>query len=192
MFIEIMGNKVGWLTLYAGIAGGADAILLPEFPYDPVAVAELIDERNKEGHAFTIIAIAEGAMTKTESKLTRGERVAYRGGEASSTKALAAYIEAKCDVETRVVVPGHIQRGGNPSAYDRVLSSEMGSFAGRLALEGKFGTSVAMKDNKISYNKLSDIAGKTKYISNNHQMINIARSLGISIGDGKKYKLEEI
>jgi len=192
MFIELMGNKVGWLTLYAGIAGGADAILLPEFPYDPEEVAELIEERNREGHAFSIIAIAEGAMTKAESKLKKDERLAYRGNEATSTKALAAYIEKKCNVETRIVVPGHLQRGGNPSAYDRLLSSEMGSFAGRLALEGKYGTSVAIKDNKITYNKLSDIAGKTKYISTDHQMINIARAMGISLGDGKKYKLEEI
>lgn len=192
MLIEIMGNKVGWLTLYSGIAGGADAILIPELPYDPEEVAALIEQRTKDGHAFSIIAIAEGAMTKAESKLKKAERFAYRGNEATSTKALAAYIEKKCNVETRVVVPGHLQRGGNPSAYDRLLSSEMGSFAGRLALEGKYGTTVAIKDNNITYNKLTDIAGKSKSISPDHQMINIARAMGISLGDGKKYKIEEI
>ncbi len=188
MFIELMGNKVGWLTLYSGIAGGADAILLPEFPYEPSEVAKLVEKRNEEGHAFTIIAIAEGAMTKQESKLKKVERLAFRGGDVTSTKALASFIEQKCEVDTRVVVPGHIQRGGNPSAYDRLLSSEMGSFAGRLAREGKFGTTVAMKDNKMTFNYLADIAGKTKFISKDHQMINIARAMGISLGDGKKYK----
>lgn len=189
MLVEIMGNKVGWLTLYSGIAGGADAILLPEFPYDPNEVTKIVNKRNSEGHAFTIIAIAEGAMTKAESKMKKSERIAYRGGDSSSTKALAAYIEDQCNVETRVVVPGHLQRGGNPSAYDRLLSSEMGSYAGRLVYEKKFGTTVAIKDNKISYNKLSDIAGKLKFIPEQHQMVNIARGIGIGIGDGKSYKL---
>lgn len=190
MFVELMGNKVGWLTLYAGIAGGADVILLPEFPYDPASVAASIKIRAEEGHAFNIIAIAEGAMSKAESKMKKSERIAYRGGEISSTKALASYIEQSCGVETRIVVPGHLQRGGNPSAYDRLLSSEMGSFAGRLVLEKKYGTTVAIKDNNITYNKLKDVAGTLKYIKENNQMVNIARGLGIDIGDGKKYRLK--
>jgi 6-phosphofructokinase 1 len=183
MFVELMGNKVGWLTLYAGIAGGADVILLPEFPYDPEIIAEVITKRQEEGHAFNIIAIAEGAMSIEDSKMKKSERIAMRGGESSSTKSLAAYIENRCGVETRIVVPGHLQRGGNPSAYDRILSSEMGSFAGHLVLEKKFGTTVAINDNKVTFNKLSDVAGTLKYIPEHNQMVNIARSMGIVLGD---------
>ncbi|MCH3916618.1 MAG: 6-phosphofructokinase [Spirochaetia bacterium] len=189
MLIELMGNKVGWLTLYAGIAGGADIILLPEFPYEPEEVAKAVNRRIAKGSAFNIIAIAEGAMTKAESQMKKGERLASRRGELTSTKFLAQYISENCGVETRIVVPGHLQRGGNPSAYDRLLSSEMGSYAGRLAMEGKFGTTIAIKDDKITYNLLSDIAGKTKYIPTDHQMVNIARGIGISIGDGKGFRL---
>jgi 6-phosphofructokinase 1 len=189
MFVELMGNKVGWLTLYAGIAGGADVVLLPEFPYDPKTIAKVIKQREKEGHAFNIIAIAEGAKSIEESKMKKSERIAYRGGQSTSTTALANYIHKKCGVETRIVVPGHLQRGGNPSAYDRLLSSEMGSFAGRLFLEKKFGTTVAIKDNKVTYNKLSDVAGTLKYIPEDNQMINIARGMGIVLGDGKKYQV---
>lgn len=182
MLIELMGNKVGWLTMYSGIAGGADVILLPEFPYDPEIVANSVSKRIANGSAFNIIAIAEGAKTKAESSMKKSERIASRRGELTSTKFLADYIGDRCGVETRIVVPGHLQRGGNPSAYDRLLSSEMGCFAGRLAQEGKFGTTVAIKDDKITYNLLSDIAGKTKYIPKGHQMVNIAKNLGISLG----------
>lgn len=189
MFVELMGNKVGWLTLYAGIAGGADVILLPEFPYDPKSIAKVITKREKEGHAFNIIAIAEGAKSINESKMKKSERIAKRGGQSTSTAALAKYINKKCGVETRIVVPGHLQRGGNPSAYDRLLSSEMGSFAGRLFLEKKFGTTVAIKDNKVTYNLLSDVAGTLKYIPENNQMVNIARGMGIVLGDNKEYQV---
>ncbi len=188
MVVEIMGNKVGWLTLYAGIAGGADIILLPEIPFDPDAVCETVEKRNAKGKDFTIIAIAEGAMSQKEAAMKKAERLEYRNGAATATSALAAYIQEKAGVETRTVVPGHIQRGGSPSPYDRLISTELGSFAGKLVQEGNFGTTVAVVNNQITYNWLSDVAGKTKFVPEDHQMINVARSIGITFGDGKKFK----
>ncbi|MDY4066093.1 ATP-dependent 6-phosphofructokinase [Bullifex sp.] len=188
MLIEIMGNKVGWLTLYAGIAGGADIILIPEIPYDPDEVCNMVTKRYESGKAFTIIAIAEGAMSKKEAAMKKAERLEYRNGEATATNRLARYIQENAGVETRTVIPGHIQRGGNPSPYDRLLSTELGSFAGKLVQEGNFGKTVAIINNQITYNRLSDVAGKTKYVDEDNQMIKIGRSIGISFGDGKKFK----
>lgn len=188
MLIEIMGNKVGWLTLYAGIAGGADIILIPEIPYDPDEVCNMVTKRYESGKAFTIIAIAEGAMSKKEAAMKKTERLEYRNGEATATNRLAKYIQEKAGVETRTVIPGHIQRGGSPSPYDRLLSTELGSFAGKLVQEGNFGKTVAIINNQITYNRLSDVAGKTKYVDEDNQMIKIGRSIGISFGDGKKFK----
>ena len=188
MLIEIMGNKVGWLTLYSGIAGGADIILIPEIPYDPDEVCNMVTKRYESGKAFTIIAIAEGAMSKKEAAMKKAERLEYRNGEATATNRLARYIQENAGVETRTVIPGHIQRGGNPSHYDRLLSTELGSFAGKLVQEGNFGKTVAIINNQITYNRLSDVAGKTKYVDEDNQMIKIGRSIGISFGDGKKFK----
>lgn len=185
MLIEIMGNKVGWLTLYSGIAGGADIILLPEIPYNPEEVVKTVKKRLKNGSDFTIIAIAEGAMSLEESKMKKKELAEYRGGKPTGTELLARYIEENADVETRVVVPGHLQRGGAPSPYDRLLSTEMGSFAGRLVKQGIYGVTVALKGNEISYNALADIAGKMKFVPVGDQRIQVARSIGISFGDGK-------
>ena len=188
MLVEIMGNKVGWLTLYSGIAGGADIILIPEIPYDPDEVCNMVTKRYESGKAFTIIAIAEGAMSKKEANMKKAERLEYRNGEATATNRLAKYIQENAGVETRTVVPGHIQRGGNPSPYDRLLSTELGSFAGKLVQEGNFGKTVAIINNQITYNRLADVAGKTKYVDADNQMIKIGKSIGISFGDGKKFK----
>lgn len=188
MLIELMGNKVGWLTLYAGIAGGADIILLPEIPYNPDEVVAEVKARLNKGKAFNIIAIAEGAMNQNEAKMKKAERLASRGGAPTSTQRLAAYIQDKAQVETRCVIPGHLQRGGNPSPYDRLLSTEMGSFAGKLVQDGNFGTTVAFVNNHITYNALADIAGKTKFVPKDDQMIEVARSIGITFGDGRRFK----
>ena len=188
MVIEIMGNKVGWLTLYSGIAGGADIILIPEIPFDPDEVCKTVAKRYKNGKDFTIIAIAEGAMTKAEAEMKKADRLAARGSDTTATNAIARYIQEQVGVETRTVVIGHLQRGGSPSPYDRLISTELGSFAGKLVQEGNFGTTVAVQNNAITYNWLSDVAGKTKYVSEDNQMVNVARSIGISFGDGKKFK----
>ncbi len=188
MLVEIMGNKVGWLTLYSGIAGGADIILIPEIPFSPDEVVKTVAKRYKNGKDFTIIAIAEGALSKEEAEMKKAERLEKRGGAATATSWLAKYIQENAGVETRTVVIGHLQRGGSPSPYDRLISTELGSFAGKLVQEGNFGTTVAVQNNTITYNWLSDVAGKTKYVPQDNQMVNVARSIGISFGDGKKFK----
>ncbi len=189
ILVELMGNKVGWLTLYAGIAGGADVILIPEIPFDTGKVIQAVADRAKSGKDFSIIAIAEGAMDVEEADLKKKVRMSKRAeqGYVTVTNKLAKAIAEGAGVETRVLVPGYLQRGGNPTPYDRLLSTELGCFAGRLAKSGTFGVTVAMKNNAVSYNLLSDIAGKTKFVPTDHQMIEAARSIGISFGDGKKY-----
>ena len=185
IIVEIMGNKVGWLTLYAGIGGGADLILLPEIPFSTEIVCKKVLERAEAGKAFSIIAIAEGAIEKSEEKLKKKEREALRRerGEVTLTNRLAREINEKTGVETRTMVPGHIQRGGSPSAYDRVISTQVGAYAGYLCKEGKFGTTVALVGDKITHNKLADIAGKTKWVPVDHPLILAGKSIGISFGD---------
>ncbi len=182
MLVEIMGNKAGWLTLYAGLAGGADVILLPEIPFSVDKVAKAIERRADAGKAFSIIAIAEGAMTVEESKMKKKERAEKRGDRTTITQWLADAVAEKAQVETRVVVPGHIQRGGSPSAYDRVLSTEFGSYAGKLVQEEKYGVTVAMVKGKVTYNALADIAGKAKLVPPDCQEVRTAESIGVCLG----------
>ncbi len=185
MVVELMGNKTGWLTLYAGMAGGADIILLPEIPFDMAKVAKAVKRRADNGKAFSIIAVAEGAMTEDEAKMKRKERLRKRTEDGFKTISdkIAAYVEDKTGCETRVVIPGHLQRGGNPSAYDRVLSTQFGAYAARLIKEKKYGVTVAMVKGVITENKLTDIAGKAKLVSPDDQMIQVAKDMGISFGD---------
>ncbi len=187
MVIELMGNKVGWLTLYAGIAGGADVIILPELPYDIDKVVDAVAGRAKAGKDFSIIAVSEGAMDKDEAEMKKKARAAKRveEGFTNISTRIARDITAKSGIECRTLVPGHLQRGGNPSPYDRLLSTELGCYAGRLAKQGTFGTTVAMKDGEITYNLLSDVAGKTKWVPTDHHLITTARSVGISFAEAK-------
>jgi phosphofructokinase-like protein len=185
MVVELMGNKSGWLTLYAGIAGGADVILLPEIPFDIKKVANAVQKRAENGKAFSIIAVAEGAMDKEEAKLKRKERVRLRAeaGYQNVSQKIAPLIEEMTGCETRVVIPGHTQRGGNPSAYDRVLSTRFGAYAARLIKDEHYGVTVALKGNIVTENKLSDIAGKSKLVSPDDQMIQVAKDMGVCFGD---------
>ncbi len=185
MFVEIMGNKVGWLTLGAGIAGGADMIILPEIPFTLEAVAKGLKRRLDAGKSFNIVAIAEGAVLKSEADMKRKDRTFSRKerGEATVTNHLAQWVGENLGVETRVIVPGHIQRGGNPSAYDRLLSTRLGSYAAKLCKEGKFGVTAAIINDRITYNALPDIAGKAKSVPKNSQVIEAARDIGICFGD---------
>ena len=138
MVVEIMGNKAGWLTLYSGVAGGADAILIPEIPYKIEKVAKVVESRAKSNKGFTIIAVAEGAMTPEEAKMGKKEREAKRAAEHFSSSAyVAQQLRDLVGVEARAVVPGHIQRGGTPSARDRVMASRMGYHAVKTLADGK-------------------------------------------------------
>ncbi len=185
MVIEIMGNKAGWLTLYSGLAGGADVLLLPEIPYDLNKVAESVEKRANSKKAFSIIAVAEGAMDKKEAKMKRKEREAYRAenGFSNISTRLAKDLSALLGVEARAVIPGHMQRGGSPSAYDRVLSTQFGVHAAELIRDKTYGYTVALSGNQVIHNKLSDIAGIPKLVPEDDQMIDLARHMGITFGD---------
>ena len=184
MVIEIMGNKAGWLTLYSGVAGGADVILIPEIPYNINKVAEVVKRRAESNKGFTIIAVAEGAMDKEEAKLKKKEREAKRAASHFSSSAyVAQLLRDEVGVEARNVVPGHIQRGGTPSAYDRILSTEFGVHAAELIRDGIFGVTVALKGNSVHHNLLAEVAGVAKPVPPDHQMIVTAKNIGICFGD---------
>ena len=189
MVIEIMGNKAGWLTLYSGIAGGADIILLPEIPYDIDAVADAVLKRAQSGKNFSIIAVAEGAMTIQEAAMKKKERAAYRAenGFSGIANRIAKELEAKVGVEARAVIPGHMQRGGSPSAYDRMLSTNFGVHAAQLIAQENYGQAVAMLGSTVGHNPLKDVAGKTKFVPQDAQAVKAALNMGVSFGTpGKK------
>ena len=185
MLVEVMGNKVGWLTLYAGLAGGANIILIPEIPYDEDAVVAVLEKRRKAGARYSIVAVAEGALSKEEASLKKKDRLTLRAarGDTTVTQRLARNIEARTGVETRTQVIGYLQRGGSPNPYDRALCTLMGSYAGELAEKKKFGVTVAVSGGKVTYNSLADIAGKTKSVPPSHQMVRAAKAIGVSFGE---------
>jgi len=186
MVIEIMGNKAGWLTLFAGVAGGSDIILLPEIPYSLDALEAAVEERaTKKKRSFAIIAVAEGAMTVEEAALKSRKRQEIRAQEQymSISYRIADQMQQRTGYESRVVVPGHIQRGGSPSPYDRVLATKFGAHAARLIKDGVYGVTVAQKGDLITHNALADVAGKPKLVPIGDQMIETARNVGISFGD---------
>ena len=185
MVIEIMGNKAGWLTLYSGIAGGADIIIIPEIPYDVESICDAVEKRTKSGKTFSIVAVAEGAFDKEEAKLKKKERAKRRqeSGIVTATSRIAAEVQQETGIEARVCVPGHMLRGGSPSAYDRVLATKFGVRAASLIKSEKYGYTVAMRDGRITENKLEDIAGKTKFVTPEHQLVITARELGVSFGE---------
>ncbi len=188
MVIEIMGNKAGWLTLYSGIAGGADIILLPEIPYDIDAVADAVLKRAQSGKNFSIIAVAEGAMTIQEAAMKKKERAAYRAenGFSGIANRIAKELEAKVGVEARAVIPGHMQRGGSPSAYDRMLSTNFGVHAAQLIAQENYGQAVAMLGSTVGHNPLREVAGKTKFVPQDAQAVKAALNMGVSFGTPSK------
>ena len=179
--VELMGHKTGWLTLHAGIAGGADIILIPEIPYSIEAISQAIAKRTASGKRFTIIAAAEGAISKEEAAMSKKELKLLRKQEnyASTAYRIGAAIEEKTGQEVRVTVPGHVQRGGQPVAYDRVLATRLGVMAAELILNHEYGYMVGVKDNKIVKISLCDVAGKTKMVDPGNELITQARQLGI-------------
>jgi len=185
MIIELMGHKAGWLNLYAGVAGGADIILIPEIPFEHNKIIEAVEKRTVSGKNFSIVAIAEGAISKKESAMSGKEIEDYRkeSGYFSVAHRVADRIQTKTGFETRVVSPGHVVRGGSPSAYDRILSTRFGVHAAELIKDKKFGRTVALENNQISSNKLSEVAGKLKLVPQDCEMVEDARRLGISFGD---------
>lgn len=183
--VEIMGHKVGWLALYAGVASGADIILLPEVPYDLENIISAIEQRKKQGKGFTILAVAEGAISKEDAALSKKDykKKKEKSPYPSISYELAAQIAERTGTEARVTVPGHTQRGGSPNSYDRVLSTRLGSAAAQAIIDGDFGNMIAMVNGNTKRIPLGKVAGILKYVDPECQMIAEAKRIGISFGD---------
>ena len=185
MIVEVMGREAGWIALYSGLAGGADVILIPEIPFTYTDVCRKIHERQAQGRDFSIVVVAEGAspIGEVESVVEKGDvrfglprywGIGYKVMEGIATC---------CELETRVVVLGHLQRGGSPNSFDRVLASRYGCAAVDLIAQGKFGRMVCLKGEKISSVPLKTATEGNKLVDPKGEIIQVARDLGISFGD---------
>lgn len=184
--VEVMGHKVGWLTLHAGMAGGADIILIPEIPYDMDIVVEALKKRAKQGKRFSILAVAEGAISKEDAALSKRElKEKKKNGVVYPSVAyeIGAQITERTGQEVRVTVPGHTQRGGEPCPYDRVLSTRLGAAAADMIRNKHYGYMVSVKGNEISETPLEEVAGKLKTVDPDSEIIQQAKLVGISFGD---------
>ncbi len=183
--VELMGRDAGWLTLNAGIASGADIILIPEIPYTIEAVAAAVEQRYRHGKHFSIIAVAEGAVSATDAVLSEEERRKVKEQSKHSTISyrIASELEALTGQETRVTVPGHYQRGGPPCPYDRVLATQFGTAAAMLIREKRYGLMVGVQKGEIVSVPLEDAASRTKFLPVDHPLIQTARDVEIYFGD---------
>ena len=183
--VELMGRDAGWLTLNAGIASGADIILIPEIPYNIEKIAQAIEARRRQGRNFTIIAVAEGAVSDTDAVLSEEERRRVKEQSRHSTISyrIASELEELTGQETRVTVPGHYQRGGPPCPYDRVLATQFGTAAARLIMDKQYSTMVGIQEGRIVSVPLADAASRTKFLPTDHPLIQTARDVGIRFGD---------
>lgn len=183
--VEIMGHKAGWLTLHSGIAGGADVILLPEIPYDIDEITKTLKQRVKDGKRFSILAVAEGAISREEAKMSKKEFKTARAAMQfpSISYRLAQEIGEKTGQEIRVTVPGHFQRGGSPCPYDRLLATRFGVAAANLIAQKNYGNMVALQNGIILPVPLREVAGKLKGVPVDSDLIGTARSIGISFGN---------
>ncbi len=206
--VEIMGHRAGWLALGAGIAGGADVILIPELPYDPASIAESIRERSRKGRPFSIVAVAEGAISKQDlaalndaklkkkaikEKAKANPKLAKQMDDteadaaeliwAGRTLRLAQQLEKLTGLEARLTILGHLQRGGTPSAADRILATRLGTAAADLIAKKQYGVLVASHGEGTRAVKIEDCAGKVKTVPPDHPMILSARRVGTNFGD---------
>ena len=205
IIVEIMGHNTGWLALGAGVSGGADVILIPEIPYDIEVVAESILRRERAGKHFSIVAVAEGAISKEASqkinilekrkekarededsekaKKIKSELKSYKSKVIGDTVQLAHELEQLTRVESRLTILGHLQRGGIPSAYDRLLATRLGTACTRFIEEGTFGVMVASQAEGVVAIPLEEIVGKRKTVPLDHAWIRSARAVGTCMGD---------
>jgi 6-phosphofructokinase 1 len=184
--VEVMGHRVGWLALGAGIAGGADIILIPEIPYDTGLLAEAVLKRSRGGKRFSIVAVAEGAISKEDvakGKDKKPESTKKKTRLTSNTMRLSRELEELTGLEARVTILGHLQRGGAPSAADRILATRLGTACTELIKKGKYGVMVAAKGDGTEPVLLEDVAGKVKYVPVDHPLVESARRVGTSFGD---------
>lgn len=183
--VELMGHKTGWLTLHAGIAGNADIILIPEIPYDINKIKKAIEKKTENGKKYIIIAVAEGIISKEESKLTKKELKEKRKkeGYVSAAYRLEAELNEVINREVRITVPGHVQRGGSPCAYDRLFTSIIGAKCAELILNKEYGRMVSVINNQITSVPLSKVVEKTKMVEKDEELVRQAKLLGICLGD---------
>jgi 6-phosphofructokinase 1 len=199
---EIMGHRAGWLTLGAGIAGGADVILIPEIPYDVEKVAAAIRRRSRSGTNFSIVAVAEGAMSKHDAvafaaaerrrkaatteldrEHVKAELTALDARHQGNTMRLAKQLEELTHLEARVTILGYVQRGGTPSVADRLLATRLGTACAGFIHEGVFGVMVAARGNGVKAVPIGEVAGRLKTVPARHQWIEAARRVGTCLGD---------
>jgi ATP-dependent phosphofructokinase / diphosphate-dependent phosphofructokinase len=184
MVVEVMGRYTGWIALYSGVAGGADAILIPEIPFDIDHVAARLKERDRLGAKFSIVVVAEGAFPRggTWSLVERARegRVERLGGIGAQVCEALADATGK---ETRSVVLGHLQRGGAPTSFDRILATRFGGKAVELVRSGHFGRMVAFAPPDITSRPLEEVVGRTRTIPLDFDLLTTARHLGIAFGD---------
>jgi 6-phosphofructokinase 1 len=184
MVVEVMGRYAGWIALYAGVAGGADAILIPEIPFELDRVATRLIERDNWGAHFSIVVVAEGAFPKggSHALLERAHDgyVERLGGIGARVCEGLSTLTGK---ETRSVVLGHLQRGGAPTSFDRVLATRFGAKAVQLVMSGQFGHMVAFDPPDIIARRLEDIVGKTKTVPMDNDLLLAAKALGVTFGD---------
>jgi len=200
--VEIMGHNAGWLALGAGIAGGADVILIPEIPYDVNKVADSILERSRGGRGFSIVAVSEGAMAKEdaeaidavrqkiqtaehkqERRAAEAELATLQAAQVDHTVRLARQLEALTRLESRVTILGYLQRGGAPSSADRLLATRLGTTAAQLVNEGVFGVMVASRGDGCVPVPLEQVAGNLKKVPLDHPWITSAQQIGTNMGD---------
>lgn len=185
MILEVMGRYAGWIALESGIAGGADMILIPEIPYDIREVAAKALERKNNGKNFSIVVVAEGAKPKdgemVVSHIVKDSPDPIRLGGIGQK--IAGELEQLTGMDTRVTVLGHLQRGGRPNAYDRILSTRYGVAAAELIREGKFGMMVGLRGNEIVPVSLEDAVGKLKTVNPKGELVRFAKSIGVEFGD---------
>jgi 6-phosphofructokinase 1 len=186
MIIEVMGRKAGWIALYSGIAGGGDIILLPEIPYRLERIVQKVQERSRKGRRFSIIVVAEGAMPEGGEavirRLVKDSTEPVRLGGVGFV--LGEQIEQRTGLETRAGVMGHLQRGGSPSASDRILATRLGTQTVELLVKGEFGRMVGVRCGELVAVPLDEVARGHRLVPPDHPMIHSARSVGVSFGDG--------
>ena len=182
--VEVMGRYAGWIALYAGIAGGADAILIPEIPFDLDVVTRALAERDRSGARFSIVVVAEGAIPKggklallEEASKGRVERLGGVGAR------VADALGRSTGKETRSVVLGHLQRGGAPTSFDRILATRFGAKAVDLIRQGEFGKMVAFAPPDIIGRPLEEVVGKTRTVPVDFDVLLTAKALGVTFGD---------
>src|SRR5688572_27005415 len=184
MVLEVMGRYAGWIALAAGVAGGADVILIPEVPFRYESIAAKVREREKQGKNFTLIIVAEGAREKDGEFVTSAAQEANREARLGGIGAVvAARVEKETGKEARVCVLGHLQRGGPPTPFDRMLCSVFGAYAVELIGAGDFGKMVAWQGSQVTAIKISEAVGRLKTVRLDGNVIRTARALGISLGD---------